>query len=203
MPSENLSRPQIVSSDTLRKERIPPGQVLTRKWPVLHAGTTPQVDLASWDLRLFGLVKQPMRWTWEEFRRLPACDVKADMHCVTRWSRLNMTWTGVAVSEVMKHVELLPEARFVLAHGEQGFSTNMPLAEFLADDALFAWAADDQELERDHGWPLRLVIPRLYAWKSAKWVRGVEFLAHDRAGYWEQGGYHMHGDPWREERFGW
>ncbi|MBL8829699.1 MAG: sulfite oxidase-like oxidoreductase [Planctomycetaceae bacterium] len=200
--SSDPIRPMIVSSDTEREQRIPPGQVLTRKWPVLHAGSTPQVDLTKWDLRLFGLVKQPARWTWDEFRALPSVDVRADMHCVTRWSRLSMTWHGVLVSEVMKHVELLPEARFVVAHCEQSFTTNLPIEWFLAEDALFAWGADGTDLSPDHGWPLRLVVPKLYAWKSAKWLCGVEFLAHDQPGYWERGGYHMRGDPWLEERFG-
>ena len=194
---------QIVSSDTNRQERIPPRQALTRKWPVLHEGPTPRADLANWDLRVFGLVDEPARWTWDELRALPAVEVFADFHCVTRWSKLNMTWTGVNVHELMKHVRLHPEAQFVMIHGENDYSTNLPLNEFLADDVLLAWAADGKDLEPDHGWPLRLVVPKLYAWKSAKWVRGIEFMERDRPGYWERGGYHMHGDPWKEERFGW
>lgn len=197
----NQVPPRITSSDVQRAERIPPGQTQTRKWPVLHEGATPQVELATWSLRLFGRVEQTVEWSWEEFRALPRCEVLADMHCVTRWSRLDMVWTGVQVREVMRHVRLLADARYVLAHCERDFTTNLPLADFLEEDALLAWAADGEDLDPDHGWPLRLVIPRLYAWKSAKWIRGLEFLTHDQAGYWERGGYHMHGDPWAEERF--
>lgn len=168
---------------------------------MLHAGVVPTVDLADWDLEVFGLVEEPRRWNWSEFRELPAVDVFADMHCVTRWSRLNMTWTGVAVRELMQRVVIRSNARFVLVHAENGWTTNLPAADFLESDTLFAWAADGQELSPDHGGPLRLVVPRLYAWKSAKWVRKIEFLANDRPGFWESGGYHMRGDPWTESRF--
>jgi DMSO/TMAO reductase YedYZ molybdopterin-dependent catalytic subunit len=195
--------PRVISSDTLRDVRIPPRQAETRKWPVLHAGNVPKVDLATWDFRVEGLVAEPRRWSWDEFRQLPATEVFADMHCVTRWSQLNMQWTGVLVRDVMRQVAVLPEAKFVMVHAEHGWTTNLPLADFLADDAVFAWAANGTELTPDHGWPLRLVIPKLYAWKSAKWVRRVELMPRDRPGYWEQGGYHMRGDPWREERFSW
>ncbi len=191
----------VVSPDTSRPRRIPPGQVQTNRWPVLHAGTTPRVDVASWDFRLFGLVNEPRSWTWEQFRALPSTTVFADMHCVTRWSRLSNTWEGVLVREVMTHVEIAPETRFVLIHAENGFTTNLPLADFLGDDCLFAWSHDGQPLDPDHGYPLRLVVPRLYAWKSAKWVRAIEFLDRDAPGFWEQNGYHAHGDPWTEERF--
>ncbi len=191
----------VVSPDTLRDQRIPPRQVRTKKWPVLHVGSTPKVDLPTWDIQVIGLVDLPSRWTWDEFRRLPAAKVAADMHCVTRWSKLDNTWEGVLVSEVMRHVAIRPEAKFVLIHGDAGYTTNISLAEFLADDCLFAWANDGKPLDADHGAPLRLVVPRLYAWKSAKWVRKVEILANDRPGFWEQNGYHNHGDPWNQERF--
>jgi DMSO/TMAO reductase YedYZ molybdopterin-dependent catalytic subunit len=194
---------KIVSTDTQREQRIPPRQALTRKWPVLHDGATPKVDLTKWSLEFFGQVETPARWNWEEFRALPSVEVYADMHCVTRWSKLDMCWTGVSVHELMKHVELLPSAKFIMVHGENNFATNLPLDEFLAADVLFAWAANGEDLTPDHGWPLRLVVPKLYAWKSAKWIRRVEFMDRDRAGFWERGGYHMHGDPWKEERFGW
>jgi DMSO/TMAO reductase YedYZ molybdopterin-dependent catalytic subunit len=193
--------PTIISSDTLRPDRVPNRQVKTRKWPVLHAGPTPQVDLATWDLKLFGAIETPISWTWEPFRALPSVVVAADMHCVTRWSRLDNAWEGVAVAEVMTHVRLKPEAKFVLIHAEHGYTTNLPLEDFLGDDCLFAWAHDGRPLTPDHGWPLRLVVPRRYAWKSAKWVRAIEFLEADRPGFWEQNGYHNHGDPWLEERF--
>jgi DMSO/TMAO reductase YedYZ molybdopterin-dependent catalytic subunit len=193
--------PRVISPDTLREVRVPKGQHLTTRWPVLHAGPTPKVDLATWNLKIFGEVEEPKSWSWDEFRALPALVVAADMHCVTTWSRLDNAWEGVPVREVMKHVVLKPEARFVLIHAEHGFTTNLPLDDFLGEDCLFAWSHDGHPLTPDHGWPLRLVVPRLYAWKSAKWVRGIEFLGTDRPGFWEQNGYHNHGDPWTEERF--
>lgn len=196
--------PDIVSPDVQRAERVPPHQALTRKWPVLHYGPTPPFDRERWTFHIFGLVDAPWQCGYDDFVGLPKVRVHADMHCVTRWSKLDMLWEGVATRTVLSHVAVRPEARFVMVHCEYGFTTNLPLADFLEEDCLFAWRADGQDLEPDHGWPLRLVIPRLYAWKSAKWVRGIELMAEDRAGFWEQyehGGYHMRGDPWAEERF--
>jgi DMSO/TMAO reductase YedYZ molybdopterin-dependent catalytic subunit len=198
------SIPLIVSPDTKRPNRIPPNQALTRKWPVLHAGSTPTYDLAKWTFHIFGRVEAPWQCGYEQFTTLPRVHVQADMHCVTRWSKLDNFWEGVATRTVMSHVKILPAAKFVMVHCEHGFSTNMPLDEFLDEDCLFAWKHNGQDLEPDHGWPLRLVVPKLYAWKSAKWVRGVELMEQDRAGFWESwehGGYHMHGDPWQSERF--
>ncbi len=193
--------PSIVSPDTLRERRIPKGQAATKRWPVLHVGPTPAVDLATWDLRIFGAVEAEKSWTWDEFRALPASVVAADMHCVTHWSRLDNAWEGVPVREVMSRVALKPEGRFALIHAENGFTTNLPLGALLGEDCLFAWSHDGRALDPDHGWPLRLVVPRLYAWKSAKWVRGVEILADDRPGFWEENGYHNLGDPWTEQRY--
>lgn len=194
--SSSAELPDVASPDTRRDRRIPPGQVETRRWPVLHAGPTPRIDLTSWTLKLSGLVDEPRSCTWPEFRALPSARVFADMHCVTRWSMLNNTWEGVLVSEVLKHVQIQDEARFVLVRAEGGYSTNLRLEEFRAEDCLFAWSHNGRDLEPDHGGPLRLIVPRLYAWKSAKWVRGVEFLKEDIPGFWEDNGYHNHGDPW-------
>jgi DMSO/TMAO reductase YedYZ molybdopterin-dependent catalytic subunit len=202
----------IVSPDTRRAERLPPRQALTRKWPVLHYGEVPPFDPAAWDFTVFGppLVKKVVRFTWDEFRSLPRVKVLADMHCVTRWSKLDNLWEGVSTREVLSKVRVSPRVRFVMVHceppepGDPPFTTNLPLADFLGDDCLFAWSHGGQPLEPDHGYPLRLVVPRLYAWKSAKWVRGVELIERDRAGFWERhenGGYHMRGDPWTESRF--
>jgi DMSO/TMAO reductase YedYZ molybdopterin-dependent catalytic subunit len=192
----------IISPDTQRLERLPPNQVKTAKWPVLDASGPPDMDPSKWELRVWGLVKNPRRWSWQAFRSLPRVKVKGDFHCVTRWSRLENLWEGVASQEIVKHVEVLPEANYVVVHAYDGdWSTNMPLSDFTAEDVLFADTHDGQPLSLEHGAPLRLVVPRLYAWKSAKWVCGVEFLATDRAGYWEELGYHMRGDPWSEERF--
>jgi DMSO/TMAO reductase YedYZ molybdopterin-dependent catalytic subunit len=194
----------IISPDTRRNERLPPGQALTRKWPVLHAGPTPSFDRAGWDFHIFGLVRRQTTFSFEEFVSLLRAKVLADMHCVTRWSKLDNLWEGVPTKELLNHVELLPEARFVMVHCEYGFTTNLPAADFFAEDCLFAMRHNGVDLEPDHGFPVRLVVPRLYAWKSAKWVRGIEFMAEDQAGFWESwdhGGYHMRGDPWVEERF--
>ena len=194
----------IVSPDTMRHERLPPGQALTRKWPVLHAGPTPSFDRAAWDFHIFGLVRQQTTFAFEEFISLPRAKVLADMHCVTRWSKLDNLWEGVPTKELLNHVEPLPEARFVMVHCEYGFTTNLPASDFFAEDCLFAMRHNGVDLEPEHGFPVRLVVPRLYAWKSAKWVRGIEFMAEDQAGFWESwdhGGYHMRGDPWAQERF--
>jgi DMSO/TMAO reductase YedYZ molybdopterin-dependent catalytic subunit len=193
----------IVSPDVRRENRIPPGQSRTLKWPVLHAGGVPRTDPAAWDFRAGGLIEHPLRLSFDEFTRLPAVKVLSDFHCVTRWSRLNNLWEGVSTRLIAERAAVRPEARFVLVLAEEGWTTNMPLEDFLAEDALFAYKHDGEPLAADHGGPLRLVVPRLYAWKSAKWVRGVEFRETDQPGFWEEGGYHMHGDPWREERFYW
>jgi DMSO/TMAO reductase YedYZ molybdopterin-dependent catalytic subunit len=186
----------------VKKEgRLPPGQSLTLKWPVLHYGTVPHFDPAAWDFRVYGLVERPARWTYEEFLRLPKVQVKSDIHCVTRWSRVDNLWEGIAFQEVLKHVRVLPEANFVLFHAEQGFTANVPLADLQRDDVLFARSNNGENISPEHGWPLRLVVPHLYFWKSVKWVRAMEFLPKDTPGFWEQNGYHIYGDPWKEQRY--
>lgn len=193
----------IISSDTRREKRIPPGQSQTRKWPVLHYGDVPTVDLATWKLEIGGLVDRPLRLTWTEYLALPRVQVFADFHCVTRWSRLGNVWEGVSVHEIAQRVGIQPQAKFVIATGyDWGWTTNLPLHDFLAPDALIADRHDGEPLDPDHGAPARLMIPLLYAWKSAKWLRRIDFVAADRPGYWESVGYHNHGDPWTEERFG-
>lgn len=181
--------------------RLPPGQSLTLKWPVLHYGSVPRFDPERWDFRVYGLVEAPVRWTWAEFNALPKVMRHSDFHCVTRWSRFDNDWEGVAFREVLGRVTLKPGARFVLVHAEQGFTANIPLADLDREEVLFATHHDGLALAADHGYPLRLIVPHLYAWKSVKWVRGIEFLDHDTPGFWEQNGYHMYGDPWREQRF--
>jgi DMSO/TMAO reductase YedYZ molybdopterin-dependent catalytic subunit len=184
-----------------QEPRLPPGQIRTDKWPVLHYGSVPKVDLSTWDFRVMGLVDQAARWTWEQFLELPRVTVRSDIHCVTRWSRYDNEWQGVSFREVMRHVTVKPEARFAVIRAEQGFTTNLPLSELNQDDVLFALQHDGVDLTPEHGWPLRLVVPRRYFWKSAKWVRAIELVADDRPGFWEQNGYHNEADPWREERF--
>jgi DMSO/TMAO reductase YedYZ molybdopterin-dependent catalytic subunit len=182
--------------------RLPPGQYLTEKWPVLHAGSVPDTDLATWDFRVFGEVENPVTLSWEELAALPKAENVQDIHCVTRWSRFDARFGGVHWRELAKLVSPKPSARFVVAHAEQGFTSNVPI-EFLEDDnALLATEADGEPLTPEHGWPLRLVIPGKYFWKSAKWLRGIELRASDEPGFWERYGYHNDADPWREERYG-
>jgi DMSO/TMAO reductase YedYZ molybdopterin-dependent catalytic subunit len=192
----------IVSPDTRRENRVPPGQSRTRKWPVLDAFGTPQVPLEKWRLQVFGLVERPLLFSLKEFQALPRVKVFADFHCVTRWSRLGNTWEGVATRELLQRAGVKPEAKFVVCHAyDNNWTTNLPLADFLAEDALLADLHDGQPIAAEHGGPIRGMVPQLYAWKSAKWIRGIELVEFDQAGYWERGGYHMRGDPWAEERF--
>ncbi len=184
------------------QDKLPPGQSLTMKWPVLHVGSIPIFDPATWDFNIWGLVKAPKRFTWEEFSALPMVEQVSDMHCVTRWSKFDSRFEGIPIAEVMKQVELLPEAKYVLVHADPNYTTNLPVEELLADDVMFVLKYEGQPLTPEHGYPVRLLVPKLYLWKSAKWVRGLEFMAEDRPGFWEQYGYHNHGDPWQEERFG-
>ena len=181
--------------------RLPPGQYLTDKWPVLHAGDVPHVDLAKWDLRVFGEVEEPLTLTWEQLQALPSRTVTVDIHCVTRWSRFDTTFRGVHWSELAKRVRPKPSARFVIAHAEQGFTTNLPLEALEDENALIAYEADGQPLMPDHGWPLRLMVPSRYFWKSAKWLRALELRAADELGFWERYGYHNDADYWKEQRY--
>jgi len=194
----------IISPDTRRKNRIPPGQSRTLKWPVLDASGPPPIEKAKWKLEIDGLVNRNVSFTWDGFLQLPRVQVFADFHCVTRWSRLGNVWEGVSTRHLLELAGgAKPEAKFVIAYGyDYGWTTNMPLDEFLAEDALVAIKHDGEELTLEHGGPARLMIPRLYAWKSAKWLGGIELVDKDRAGFWERNGYHMNGDPWQEERFG-
>jgi DMSO/TMAO reductase YedYZ molybdopterin-dependent catalytic subunit len=202
----------VLSPDTFRENRIPPNQARTRKWPVLDTGVHPK-PIAPEDVtvEIFGAVESPVTLTWADLQQLPKTTVFADMHCVTRWSRLGNTWEGVRTRDVLAQVTPLPTARYVMVYGRDEvtffrggsatWNTNLPLNHFLADDCLFAWAHDGELIDNAHGGPLRLVVPQLYAWKSAKWVCAIELKESDEPGYWEKGGYHMLGDPWREQRF--
>jgi DMSO/TMAO reductase YedYZ molybdopterin-dependent catalytic subunit len=183
-------------------KRLPPGQYLTEKWPVLHAGTVPHTDLATWDFRVFGEVENPITLTWEQFNELPRSENVQDIHCVTRWSRFDTRFGGVHWRELAKLVRPKPSARFVVAHAEQDFTANVPLAYLEDDMALLATHGDDEPLTPEHGWPLRLVTPGKYFWKSAKWLRGLELRSTDQPGFWERYGYHNDANPWQEERYG-
>lgn len=198
-----LSPETIISSDTFREDRIPPGQTRTRKWPVLHASTVPRISMNHWTLEIRGLVRKPFKVTWAEYQQLPRVKVFADFHCVTTWSRLGNVWEGVSIHELLQRAEVLPEAKYVVAHGyDFGWTTNLPLADLLQPDVLVADTHDGEPIDADHGGPARLMVPLLYAWKSAKWLKAIELTANDQPGYWERGGYHNHGDPWTEERYG-
>lgn len=193
----------IVSPDTHRGERVPPGQTRTRKWPVLHYGRVPHVPVERFRLEVRGLVERPLKFTWEEFQQLPRVEVFADFHCVTTWSRLGNLWEGVAVRELLQRAGVLPQAKFVVLQAyDDGWTTNLPLDQFDVEHALLADKHDGAPLTADHGAPLRAIVPHLYAWKSAKWLRSITLTEHDQPGYWEKAGYHNHGDPWTEQRFG-
>jgi DMSO/TMAO reductase YedYZ molybdopterin-dependent catalytic subunit len=200
--------------DRLQKEgRLPPGQSLTQKFPVLHYGPVPGFNPATWDLRLWGEVKDEVQWNWDEFNQLPRTKITMDIHCVTRWSKFDTVWEGVSVRTLIDQnfVEILPSARYVLQHAEYGFTVNLPLEVILQDNFLLATHYNGEPITPDHGYPLRGVIGNIsdrsdlktpYFWKGAKWLRGLQFLAQDQKGFWEQAGYHNEADVWREERFG-
>jgi DMSO/TMAO reductase YedYZ molybdopterin-dependent catalytic subunit len=200
--------------EKVRKEgRLPPGQSVTQKFPVLHYGPVPAFNPASWDFKAWGEVEQPLRWSWEAFNQLPRTSLVMDIHCVTRWSKFDTRWEGVSVRQLVDQglIKLRPAARFVLQHAEYGFTTNIPLDLALSDNFLLATHFDGQPLTPDHGYPLRGVVGAIperkdlfvpYFWKGAKWLRGLEFLAHDRPGFWEQAGYHNEAEVWTEQRFG-
>lgn len=184
------------------RDRTPPGQILTRKWPVLHAGHVPLVETATWRFRIWGAVEAPVELTWDQFSRLPRQETLCDLHCVTRWSRLDNRFTGVPVREVLRGVRLQPSASHVLVHADPDYTTNLPLADLDRPENLLATHHDGEPLTPEHGGPVRLLVPHLYLWKSAKWVTGFEVLEGDEPGFWEENGYHMRGDPWAEQRFG-
>ena len=183
--------------------RLPPGQHLTEKWPVLHAGSVPDYgDLSTWSFRVFGDVDEPVELTWKQFGELPRTSNVQDIHCVTRWSKFDTSFAGVHWRELAKLAKPKPSARFAIAHAESGFTANVPLAFLEHDDALLATHGDGEVLPPEHGYPLRLVVPGKYFWKSAKWLRGIELSAVDKPGFWERYGYHNDADPWREQRYG-
>jgi len=192
----------IHSPDTARGNRVPPGQHLTDKFPVLHYGGVPRLDTATWTLRIFGLVEQERTLTFNDFTALPHIKVFSDIHCVTTWSRLINLWEGVSTAALKDLMQISPQAKYVMVYGANDFTTNLSLEDFFQPDVLLARTFNGSPLTDEHGAPVRLVVPRLYFWKSAKWVTGVEFMAADRPGFWESNGYHMHGDPWKEERHG-
>lgn len=191
-----------MNETSTKSERVPPGQRLTEGFPVLHHGDVPHYrDLSKWNLRLFGLVESEADLSFDEFMALPRREFRNDIHCVTTWSKLDNVWEGVPVSTVMEKVKVKPESKFVMLHAEQGWTTNLPLEDFLAETSFFGIKHNGADLTPEHGYPVRMVVPHLYFWKSAKWLRGVEFRETDRPGFWERNGYHMYGNPWKEQRY--
>jgi DMSO/TMAO reductase YedYZ molybdopterin-dependent catalytic subunit len=181
-------------------DRLPPGQRRAKGWPVLHYGPVPSFDAPSWDFKVFGAVARPVTLTYDELKALPSVRERRDFHCVTKFTVLDVDWEGVPVARIAELVEPAPSARFVMAHCEYGYEANV-LLEAVLESGILAWAAGGQPLTPDHGYPLRLVVPKLYAWKSAKWIRGLEFMETDRRGFWEERGYHNDADPWLEQRY--
>jgi DMSO/TMAO reductase YedYZ molybdopterin-dependent catalytic subunit len=205
MSTDPVSSPRnsrAVSSGAELRERLPPGQVLTLKWPVLHYGSVPHVDLSTWTFRVFGEVERPLELGWEEFNALPRREVRCDIHCVTRWSRFDNRFGGVPADLLLQRAGVRPGVTHALVHADPDYTTNLPLQDLDRPENLIATHHDGEPLLPEHGGPARLVVPHLYFWKSAKWVRGIELMQGDWPGFWEQNGYHMRGDPWREERFG-
>jgi len=197
-----LKRPDQIKEapDQGMGDRVPPGQFLSNKFPVLTYGSTPKVDLDTWKFRVFGLVEQEVELTWDQFTKLTWTTVTADFHCVTQWSSLDNTWEGVTFPDLMALAQHKPEAKFVMAHCFGGYTTNLPL-EVAMEEGLLAHKQDGEPLGEGHGWPLRLIVPSRYGWKSAKWLNGIELIAEDAPGFWEQRGYNNNADPWKEERF--
>lgn len=201
MPSVSSTR-GFVGRRRDREGRLPPGQYdAGSTWPVLTAEATPRFDPDSWSLTVDGLVEQPSAWSWQEIQALPASTYVGDIHCVTTWSKLDVSFTGVSVDVLLDAAGPLPDAAYVMAHSTTGYTTNLPLADVTDGKAWVVWAYDGKPLPREHGGPVRLLVPHLYFWKSAKWVSRLELMAQDRPGFWEQNGYHDRGDPWREQRY--
>ncbi len=182
-------------------DRLPPGQHLVTNWPVLDLGQQPRIQQSEWTLQIVGGVENPVKLDWDAFHQLPQSRKLSDIHCVTTWSRYDNRWQGVSTHDLLDLVMPRPEANFVMLTSYDGYTTNLPLADFASEDGILATAWEGEPLTRDYGGPMRLVIPHLYFWKSAKWLRRIEFLIGDQAGFWEKNGYHMLGDPWREQRY--
>jgi DMSO/TMAO reductase YedYZ molybdopterin-dependent catalytic subunit len=182
-------------------DRLPPGQKPTDGWPVLHYGGIPKIDLATWRLEFDGLLDEPAGFSWDEFMALPQISTENDIHCVTTWSKFDNVWTGVSVLELFSHLKIKPDAKAVMIHSYGGYTTNLPIGDVAREGNLFAVTHNGEPLSKEHGWPVRLVVPHLYFWKSAKWIKGMHFIPENKPGFWEMYGYHMNGDPFKEERY--
>lgn len=184
-----------------KNDRLPPGQYLTEDFPVLALGPTPRVEKSDWNLKIFGLVDKELEWKWDEFQKLPQQNVVVDIHCVTKWSKFDTNWKGVSLDEIIKLVGLKPGVNHIIAYSYDGYTTNLPLEDIVNGKAMVALSYDEKDIEAVHGGPARLLVPHLYFWKSAKWLKAIEFVDADVPGFWETRGYHNYGDPWKEERY--
>ena len=199
--AEQIKRTRVPVADPALAERLPPGQVLTERFPVLTEGAVPVYDMATWTLKIFGQVDKEVTLHYDDLLKLPQTTVTRDIHCVTRWSRFDNTFTGVRFIDLMKELGVTPKSGYVMLHGDYGYTTNLTLSDLDREDVLLAHSLDGEPLTAKHGYPLRFVVPHLYFWKSVKWVRGIEFIDENQPGFWEQNGFHMNGDPFQEERF--
>ncbi|MDR6552070.1 sulfite oxidase-like oxidoreductase [Paenibacillus qinlingensis] len=201
--AERIKRMQIPAVEVPQElaGRIPPGQAVTDRFPILHEGEVPNYDMSTWSLRVFGQVAEEKTFSYDDILAMPRTQIQCDIHCVTRWSKLDTVWEGVRFRDFLQLIDVKPEGKFVMLHADQDYETNVPLADLMGDDILLAMSFDGKPLTLKHGWPLRLVVPHLYFWKSAKWIRGIEFMAEDREGFWERNGFHNVADPFQEQRF--
>ncbi|GED30059.1 sulfite oxidase-like oxidoreductase [Brevibacillus centrosporus] len=199
--AERIKRMKVPTVDPALAKRLPPGQVLTERFPILHEGEVPVYDMNEWTLRVFGEVDREVTLTYQQIMDMPQSTVTRDIHCVTRWSRFDNAFTGVRFRDFMQAIGVTPKSSYVMLHGDQGYTTNLHLSDLDREDVLLAHSLDGEPLTDKHGWPLRLVVPHLYFWKSVKWLRGFEFIDENKPGFWEQNGFHINGDPFLEERF--
>ncbi|WNR42107.1 sulfite oxidase-like oxidoreductase [Paenibacillus roseipurpureus] len=201
--AERLKRMQMPAVEVPPEiaHRVPPGQAVTERFPILHEGDVPSYEMSAWTLRVFGEVAEEKSFSYEELLALPQTKSVCDIHCVTRWSKLDTEWEGVRFRDFLKGIEVKPEGKYVMIHADQDYETNVPLEDLLGDDVLLAHSFEGQPLSPKHGWPLRLIVPHLYFWKSAKWIRGFEFMTEDREGFWERNGFHNVAEPFKEQRF--
>ena len=199
--ASRLRKSRSPKADPAFGERLPPGQVLTERFPILHEGEVPEYDLANWSLRLFGTLAQPIELRYADLQALPQRKLRCDIHCVTRWSKFDTEWSGVHLQDLLQAFDLQPTSAFVMAHADHDYQTNLRLDDLLHADTLLATHYTGQPLTAQHGWPLRLVVAGRYFWKSAKWLRGLEFVEQEQAGFWERNGFHLHADPFVEQRF--
>lgn len=199
--ADRIKRMKVPAVDPQLAKRLPPGQVLTERFPILHEGEVPKYDLENWTLKIFGAIEKEMTLTFDDVMKLTQSSVTCDIHCVTRWSRFDNTFTGVLFKDLLKELNINPKGKYVMLHADQDYTANLELSDLDRDDVLLAHSFENEPLTDKHGWPLRLVIPHLYFWKSVKWIRGIEFIDENAPGFWEQNGFHMNGDPFKEERF--